>query len=182
MFKGILYVHSYYLKKKLEKTSSTLINRILQKHTIEKIVKLPEKTFSEGVNTSIFIFRAGIPHNAKEIFSCYIEEDGLETVKNQGRHDIKDKWKGIEDYWVDVIRKQTGDKTIQWIDSKVNLSYQTPEIPFEIFEEDFRKSIIDYYLYKNNVDSKKLNDSIINRVLYSGDLNLLNIKNGDNDE
>ncbi|EKC57404.1 hypothetical protein OBE_10546, partial [human gut metagenome] len=45
---------------------------------------MPEKVFSEGVTTSIFIFTAGIPQNDKEIFACYIEDDGLETVKNQG--------------------------------------------------------------------------------------------------
>ena len=75
--------------KKLEKDNSA---SILKHHQLQKIIKLPEKVFSEGVTTSIFVFEAGIPQNDKEIFACYIENDGLETVKNQGRHDIKDRW------------------------------------------------------------------------------------------
>ncbi len=34
------------------------------------------------------------------IFTCEIAEDGLETVKNQGRQDIKHRWSAIEDFWV----------------------------------------------------------------------------------
>ena len=74
--------------KKLEKDNGT---KLLKHSTLEKIIKLPEKIFSEGVTTSIFIFESGTPQNNKEIFTCYIEDDGLETVKNQGRQDIKDR-------------------------------------------------------------------------------------------
>ena len=88
---------------------------------------MPEKVFSEGVTTSIFIFTAGIPQNDKEIFACYIEDDGLETVKNQGRQDIKDRWQSIEDKWGDIIRKQSGDDTVQWIKPSEHLSYQMPK-------------------------------------------------------
>lgn len=64
--------------KKLEKDKSDLI---LKKHRLQKIIKLPEKVFSEGITTSIFVFEAGVPQNGREIFGCYIEADGLETVK-----------------------------------------------------------------------------------------------------
>ena len=120
--------------KKLEKDKKG--RKLLKHSTIEKIIKLPEKIFSEGVTTSIFIFTAGVPQNDKEIFACYIKEDGLETVKNQGRQDVKDKWQSIEDRWVDIIYKQSGDDTIQWIKPTEHLSYQMPEKPFEIYEED----------------------------------------------
>ena len=78
--------------KKLEKVGKKIVLDILKKHTLKKIIKLPEKTFLEGITTSIFIFEAGVPQNDQEIFACYIEEDGLETVKNQGRQDIKNRW------------------------------------------------------------------------------------------
>ena len=64
--------------KKLEKDKS---DSILKHHQLQKIIKLPEKVFSEGITTSVFVFEAGIPQNGKEIFGCYIEDDGLETVK-----------------------------------------------------------------------------------------------------
>ncbi len=77
-------------KKLIKNPSKT--KRILKKHTIEKIIKIPEKCFS-GVTTSIFVFKAGVPHADKDIFTCFIENDGLETVKNQGRQDVKNTWK-----------------------------------------------------------------------------------------
>lgn len=150
--------------KKLEKDNS---DSILKHHQLQKIVKLPEKVFSEGVTTSVFIFEAGIPQNNKEIFACYIEDDGLETVKNQGRHDIKDRWQEIEDRFVDVVHKQNGDDTIQWIKPSEHLSYQMPEKEFEIYEEDFTKTMMDYIMYQEGIDVKELSDKLIEKVMYS---------------
>ena len=150
--------------KKLEKDNGA---KLLKHSTLEKIIKLPEKVFSEGVTTSIFIFEAGVPQNNKEIFTCYIEDDGLETVKNQGRQDIKDRWQAIEDKWVDIIRKQSGDDTIKWIRPSEHLSYQVPEKEFEISEEDFTKTMMDYLMFKQGVDVKEFSDNLINKVLYS---------------
>ena len=150
--------------KKLEKDNSA---SILKHHQLQKIIKLPEKVFSEGVTTSVFIFEAGIPQNNKEIFTCYIEDDGLETVKNQGRHDIKDRWQEIEDKFVDIIHKQSGDDTIQWIKPEEHLSYQMPEEEFEIYEEDFTKTMMDYIMYREGIDVKKFSDKLIEKVMYS---------------
>ena len=150
--------------KKLEKDNS---DSILKHHQLQKIVKLPEKVFSEGVTTSVFIFEAGIPQNNKEIFACYIEDDGLETVKNQGRHDIKDRWQEIEDRFVDVVHKQNGDDTIQWIKPSEHLSYQMPEKEFEIYEEDFTKTMMDYIMYQEGIDVKEFSDNLTSKVMYS---------------
>ena len=157
--------------KKLEKDKKG--RKLLKHSTLEKIIKLPEKVFSEGVTTSVFIFTAGIPQNDKEIFACYIEEDGLETVKNQGRQDIKDRWQSIEDRWVEIIRKQSGDATIQWIKPSKALSYQMPEKPFEIFEEDFIKTMMDYLMFKQGIDAKEFSDSLIKKVMYSSEITAL---------
>ena len=154
--------------KKLEKDKKG--RKLLKHSTLEKIIKLPEKVFSEGVTTSIFIFTAGVPQSDKEIFACYIEEDGLETVKNQGRQDIKDRWQSIEDRWVDIIRKQSGDDTVQWIKPSKNLSYQMPEKPFEIFEEDFTKTMMDYLMFKQGIDVKEFSDSLVKKVLYDSEI------------
>lgn len=152
--------------KKLEKVGKKIVLDILKKHTLKKIIKLPEKTFLEGITTSIFIFEAGVPQNDQEIFACYIEEDGLETVKNQGRQDIKNRWKTIENNWINIISKQTGSETIQWIKPSEHLSYQMPKEEFEIYEEDFSKSIIKYFMFENNIDEKKLNEIIFDKVVF----------------
>lgn len=145
--------------KKLEKDKKGI--KLLKHSTLEKIIKLPEKVFAEGVTTSIFIFESGIPQNDREIFACYIEEDGLETVKNQGRQDVRDRW-------ITVIRKQSGDDTIQWLKPAEHLSYQMPEKPFEIFEEDFTKTMMDYLLFQQGIDSKAFSEDLLKKVMYSG--------------
>lgn len=171
--------------KKLEKASKAQIKRILENHTLTKIIKLPEPLFfGVGVTTSIFVFKTGQPQNGQEIFGCYIEDDGLETVKNQGRQDIKHKWKAIEDYWIDSISKLRDTKynTAQWINPNEHLSYQMPEKPFEISEEDFKKTAMDYICFKNGIDIKEFGEKLLNAALYgsevSSDDNGINIKIG----
>lgn len=159
--------------KKLEKTSKTQIKRILSNHTITKIIKLPEPLFfGVDVITSIFVFKTGQPQNGQEIFGCYIENDGLETVKNQGRMDVKNKWQKIEDYWIDAIKKRVDIKynTVQWINPNEHLSYQMPEKPFEISEKDFRKTAMDYICFKHGIDTKKFGEKILNAVLYESEI------------
>lgn len=156
--------------KKLEKVGKKMVSDILKKHTLKKIIKLPEKTFLEGITTSIFIFEAGIPQNEQEIFACYIEEDGLETVKNQGRQDIRNRWAEIENHWINIISKQTGSDTIQWLKSSEHLSYQTSKEEFKIYEEDFSKSIIKYFMFENNIDEKELNEILFDKVLYKSEI------------
>ena len=138
--------------KKLEKASKAQIKRILENHTLTKIIKLPEPLFfGVGVTTSIFVFKTGQPQNGQEIFGCYIEDDGLETVKNQGRQDIKHKWKAIEDYWIDSISKLSDTKhnTVQWINPKEHLSYQKNiNIDTTPTDEDFKKVVADYLSFK----------------------------------
>lgn len=153
--------------KKLEKDNGA---KLLKHSTLEKIIKLPEKVFSEGVTTSIFIFETGVPQNNKEIFTCYIKDDGLETVKNQGRQDIKDRWQAIEDRWIEIIRKQSGDGTIKWIKPSEHLSYQVPEKEFEISEEDFTKTMMDYLMFKQGIDVKEFSDALVKKVMYSSEI------------
>jgi len=154
--------------KKLEKDSKG--KKLLKKHTLLKIIKLPEKVFDAGVTTSVFIFQAQKPQNDKEIFACYIEDDGLETVKNQGRQDIRDRWQGIENQWVEIINKQSGNDTIQWLKPSEHLSYQMPEKPFEIFEEDFVKTMMDYEMFKQGIDTKEFGDQLLKQILYSSEV------------
>jgi type I restriction-modification system DNA methylase subunit len=143
--------------------------RILQRHTLSKIIKLPNEIFS-GTTTSVFIFKSGVPQSNQQIFACAIMDDGLETVKNQGRQDIKGKWLKIEKYWIDVIYKQSGDDTIQWLDPNKNLSYKMPEKPFEISEQDFKKTVLDYILFEQKINSDNFKNIILDYVLYNSEI------------
>ena len=161
--------------KKLEKDfkDKQYKNKVLKNHSLKKIIKLPENLFS-GTVTSIFIFESGVPQDNMEIFACYIDNDGLETVKNQGRQDIKDKWQAIEDRWVEIINKQSGDDTVQWLRPSEHLSYQKPEKPFEISEEDFSKTIMNYLLFNESVDVKTFTENLNDKILYESKINDFN--------
>jgi len=150
---------------KLE-TNQAKAKKILQKHTLTKIIKLPNEIFG-GTTTSIFIFKAGVPQNNTPIFACYIKEDGLETVKNQGRQDIKNKWKDIENYWINIIYKQSGDDSIQWLDPNTNLRYKMPEIPLQVSGEDFKKTVLDYILFENQISEQNFKKTILDYVLFN---------------
>lgn len=136
--------------------------KLLINHTLHTIVKLPDKTFNNvSVETAIFIFEAGIAHpDHKKIAGYFIPEDGLETVKNQGRHDINGLWQDFEDYWVAAIEngedERYGSRIL--IDPKVQLSYPEPEVPFELNMEDFMKVAMDYRIFETGMDSTELKD------------------------
>lgn len=154
--------------KKLEKKKG-FFNKAKKKHRLDMIIKLPENTFfNVGVTTSIFVFTTGIPQNDEEIFAINIEEDGLETIKNQGRQDVKNRWSAIEEYWLDVIKKKIDDKynTVQWLDPNEHLSWQEPIPPFKISLEDFNRTLLDFEMFQENVDKKEFSEDLLNKVLY----------------
>ena len=69
-----------------------------------------------------------------------------------------------------------------------HLSYQMPQKPFEIFEEDFRKTAMDYLMFQNGVDTKKFGEKLLNTVMYSSSVSSDDVsvtvnmqKDGDND-
>lgn len=144
--------------------------KLLKNHTLHTIVKLPDKTFNNvSVETAIFIFEAGIAHpDHKKIAGYFIPEDGLETVKNQGRHDINGLWQDFEDYWVAAIEngedERYGSRIL--IDPKVQLSYPEPEVPFELNMEDFMKVAMDYRIFETGMDAGLLKETIAVNGLY----------------
>ena len=165
--------------KKLEKDmkDKKYGNKLLKNHTLTTIVKFPEKLFfGQGITTSVFVFIAGYPQNGRDIIGYYMEEDGLETVKNQGRQDIKNRWQEHEDYWIRAIQNGEDSRynTRQIIHPMEHLSYQMPDKPFEIFEEDFVKVMMDYELYKQGIDAKEFEERLLQKVLYSSQISKIN--------
>lgn len=167
--------------KKLEKDNGA---DLLKDNYLTTIIKMPENLFfGVGVTTSIYVFIAGEPQNDRKIVGYYIEDDGLVTIKNQGRQDIKHVWTNeLEDYWISAITDQTsvwfGDTkyhTRQIIDPKEHLSYQMPEVPFEIDKEDFVKAVMDYEMFERGIDAKSFEEAMLKKVMYSGKI----IKNSD---
>jgi type I restriction enzyme M protein len=156
--------------KKLEKASKAQMKRILSHHRLKKVIKLPEELFNAGVTTSIFIFETGVSQDDMEFFACHMKSDGLVTVKNKGRHDVYDKWFDIENYWVDIMTKQSGDDSCQWVKPSEHLSYQVPQKPFEIFEEDFKKTAMDYLMFEQGLDVKEFSEKLLDTTMYSSEV------------
>ena len=57
--------------------------------------------------------------------------------------------------------------TRQIINPLEHISYQMPTAPFEIFEEDFVKTMMDYEMFQRGIDAKDFNEKIMKAVLYS---------------
>ena len=155
--------------KKLEKDGG---KKLLKDHTLTHIIKLPENLFWCRYNNFNICFESGIAQGTRNIKGYYIEEDGLETVKNKGRQDIKNKWEDIENYWIKAIQDDNDYKynTRQLINPKEHLSYQMPEKPFEIYEEDFVKTMMDYEMFKRGINVKDFNEKLLQKVLYSSEV------------
>ncbi|WP_311446685.1 N-6 DNA methylase [uncultured Rothia sp.] len=155
--------------KKLEKTPSGRMKRILRNHRLHKVIKLPENLFfGIGITTSIFIFEAGMPQDGKRFYAVNIEEDGLITVKNKGRHDVHNKWPELEDYWIDAIERNDDSRfgTGQWHSTDDCMSWQAPMKPFELHEEDLARTAMDYVMFQRGVDAKELRERLGNTIAY----------------
>ena len=65
---------------------------------------------------------------------------------------------------------------------EISLVVQVPEKPFEISEEDFKKTAMDYICFKKGIDAKAFGEKLLNAALYgsevSSDDNGINIKIG----
>lgn len=136
---------------KLASNKGEWVKKMMKKHTVQKIIKLPDVFAGlASVDTSVFVFKAHTPQNNNDIFACWIKEDGLESVKNKGRLDIKNKWQELENKWVEVIFKQSGDNSIQWIKPTDPIMYKVPGSEYSYNEKTFRTSVVEYALYKND--------------------------------
>lgn len=161
--------------KKLEKdgVDKKYGNKVLKDHTLKTIIKMPENLFLNGTTPSIFIFESGRPQGGDNIIGYYIEDDGLETVKNKGRQDIRNRWEKIEDYWIKAIHDGNDYlyNTRQIINPAEHLSYQMPEQVIEILEKDFTKTVLDYTLYERGADLKTYKEQIIESIFYDSKIN-----------
>ncbi|MFS0251088.1 HsdM family class I SAM-dependent methyltransferase [Corynebacterium guaraldiae] len=157
--------------KKLEKTGSTQMKRILSKNRLDMVIKLPEKIFVKAaVTTSLFVFETGVPQNGREFFACNMSDDGLVTVKNKGRHDVYGKWPSIEANWLQIISRRSGHESIQWNDPADCLSWQAPIPPFSITTEQFNEVGLNFLAFQQEVDLDDIRELAANAVLYAGEL------------
>lgn len=139
-----------------------LTNRILEKHTLYKIIKLPP--IFDGVagagDVSIFWFKAQIPHNNKPIIGFNIEEDGYKVEPNKGRQDLSGYWTtpreelnnlSPEEYWVNAITNNNDwyFKTQKNLSSINNEFIYLKDFEFSLSTLDLAKTIVDRVMFEN---------------------------------
>lgn len=81
-----------------EKDVNNVRKRLLKKHTLKAVISMPDDLFSPvGVITCIMVFQAGTPNKGKKTWFGYLKDDGFVKIKNKGRIDVFDRWKGIKE-------------------------------------------------------------------------------------
>lgn len=167
--------------RKLEKEGKKKVRHLLTNNRLVEIIKLPENVFAEGVAVSLFVFITGETTKDQEAYTVNLKDDGLETVKNGGRQDIHHKWSDIESKLLEIVKNrdekaETAKIIKPDLKNLENLSWPVPVKPFEISSQDFMKTIMDYEMFKQGVDVKKLRERIADAVLYDSEIAELNNK------
>ena len=87
--------------------SRELKDRLLQEHTLEAVLSLPEELVANSkVNTvtCAVVITAGVPHPSnKKTWFGYCRNDGFVKKKNQGRVDANHTWDKIKERWVEAF-------------------------------------------------------------------------------
>lgn len=140
-----------------KKHTIELKKKILEQHTLEAVVSMPDDLFyntDNGVVTSIVVFRAHIPHpRNKETYFGYWKNDGFEKRKNKGRIDAYDKWESIKARWLDSyvnkksipglsVTKKVGPADEWCAEAFIETDYENILKP-----QEFRQSIASYMAF-----------------------------------
>lgn len=84
-----------------------LKKRLLENHTLEAVMSMPEELFHNSkvtVVTCAMVITAHKPHpKGKKTWLGYWREDGFVKLKNKGRVDLNNTWEGIKSRWLDAF-------------------------------------------------------------------------------
>lgn len=139
-----------------------LKKRLLQKHTLEAVLSMPDELFSDpkiGVVTCVMIFTAHKPHPPnKETYFGYYKDDGFVKRKPKGRIDAFGKWDKIKEEWVSsyINRKAklgfSVNKIVTANDEWCAEAYMETDYT-QLKDEDFIQTLRDYssFLVKHNL-------------------------------
>jgi hypothetical protein len=82
----------------------------------------------------------------------WIEDDGFETVKNQGYKDVKHKWQKIEQ---EFLEKWEANQFNKKVDPAIQLSYPKDIKIEQVTKEDFEMTLLQWMLFNTgNISSQ----------------------------
>lgn len=83
-----------------------LKKRILERHTLEAVMSMPEELFHNSkvnVVTCAIVLTAHKPHpRGKKTWLGYWRNDGFEKLKSKGRVDLNGTWEGLRKKWLNA--------------------------------------------------------------------------------
>jgi type I restriction-modification system DNA methylase subunit len=94
-------------------------SELMKSHTLEAVMSMPNELFSPvGTVTCVMVFTAHVAHSVsnRKTWFGYWRDDGFVKTKHLGRVDLKDRWHGIRDRWVEQFRNRevhTGESVLQ---------------------------------------------------------------------
>ncbi len=184
------------------------IQKLLQKHTLEAVLSMPEDLFH---NSKVFpisvvtVFTANKPHQkGKKTWLGYFRNDNFEKTKDRGRIDLHKTWDKIKNEWLNLYFNRETKKNIcrtkelspedEWcIEAYLTADYK--ELSEEIFKQKIQKYIAFRLLYNlldfetNKPKRKKQSDTLIplSELFYvknglgSSNVNVLDMPESNND-
>ena len=91
-------------------TGAILKKRLLEKHTVEAVLSMPEELFYNSKVSTVtctVILTAHKPHpKGKKTWFAYCRDDGFVKLKNKGRIDANHQWDAIREKWINAYRNR----------------------------------------------------------------------------
>ena len=137
--------------KALKETTSELLKR----HSLEAVLKLNSDLFypSVSVHAVALVLRMGEPHSGKTWFADF-SDAGLEKDRTKGRIDKNGKWAETKKRWLDLFERKPDDEEAGYgtvettVEQDWNMLWPRPEVNLMPTEDDFKKTVRDYLLWK----------------------------------
>ena len=108
------------------------------------------------------------PQGDTKINAFSINDDGHQRIKKRGRIDVDHKWADdLEHYWVEAIKSNEDNRfhTHRVIDPAVRLSYPPKERAVTVTQDDYMRTVVDYYISKTEgVTVSDLRDMLKNKL------------------
>jgi len=139
--------------------AQNLKQRVLEKHTLEAVMSLPEELFNNSkvaTVTCAIVLTANKPHpKGKKTWFGYWRDDGFKKNKLQGRADLNHTWESIKRHWVktfinrEIIDNYSVmveiDKSMEWcVEAYLKTDYS------KMTQHDYEETVRKYILYSLN--------------------------------